>query len=153
MQGGPQPDSAPPPVTQGSPSAFSWPVRVYWEDTDAGGVVYHASYLRFLERARTEHLRALGIEQERLRAENNVVFVVRDMQIDFVRPARLDDVLAVTVALAERRNASLVFNQRILRAADQAVLVEARVRAACLEAASFRPRPIPQGLFVEISNA
>ena len=152
MQGGPLPDSALPPVTHASHHVFSWPVRVYWEDTDAGGVVYHASYLRFLERARTEHLRALGIEQERLRADNTV-FVVRDMQIDFVKPARLDDMLAVTVALAERRKASLVFTQRILRTADDAVLVEARVRAACLEAASFRPRPIPQGLFVEIADA
>ncbi|HJU40915.1 MAG TPA: tol-pal system-associated acyl-CoA thioesterase [Tahibacter sp.] len=130
-------------------SAFSWPVRVYWEDTDAGGVVYHASYLRFLERARSEHLRALGIEQERLRTDNGVTFVVRDMTIGFVRPARLDDVLTVTVVLVERRNASLVFEQRILHAADGCVLVEARVRAACIDAASFRPRPIPEGLFVE----
>lgn len=144
----PEADSAPPP-TQRLDSAFSWPVRVYWEDTDAGGVVYHASYLRFLERARSEHLRALGIEQERLRTDNSVVFVVRDMEIGFVKPARLDDVLAVTVALVERRNASLVFNQQILRAADRAVLVTARVRAACIDAASFRPRPIPEGLFVE----
>ncbi len=97
MQGGPQPDSARPPTTQGLHSAFSWPVRIYWEDTDASGVVYHASYLRFLERARTEHLRALGIEQERLRTENSVAFVLLDMKIDFVRPARLDDVLSVTV--------------------------------------------------------
>ena len=149
MQGGPQPDSAPPPMTQALHSAFSWPVRVYWEDTDAGGVVYHASYLRFLERARSEHLRALGIEQERLRTDNGVAFVVRDMTIGFVRPARLDDVLTVTVVLVERRNASLVFEQRILHAADRSVLVEARVRAACIDAASFRPRPIPEGLFVE----
>jgi len=149
MQGGPQPDSARPPMTQGLHSAFSWPVRIYWEDTDASGVVYHASYLRFLERARTEHLRALGIEQERLRTENSVAFVVRDMAIDFVRPARLDDVLAVTVDRIERRGASLVFRQQILRATDRSVLVEARVRAACIDAASFRPRPIPEGLLVE----
>jgi acyl-CoA thioester hydrolase len=136
-------------MTQGLDSAFSWTVRVYWEDTDAGGVVYHASYLRFLERARSEQLRAMGIEQERLRTENSVAFVVRDMTIGFVKPARLDVVLAVTVALVERRNASLVFEQQILHAADRSVLVQARVRAACIDAASFRPRPIPEGLFAK----
>ena len=132
---------------------FRWSVRVYWEDTDAGGVVYHASYLRFLERARTEYLRHLGIEQEGLRKDNNVVFVVRDIAIGFHKPARLDDVLGVTVALVERRPASLVFQQQILRESDAAVLVQARVRAACVEAATFRPRPIPDGLFVEIPKA
>lgn len=132
---------------------FRWPVRVYWEDTDAGGVVYHASYLRFLERARTEYLRDLGIEQEGLRKDNNVVFVVRDIAIGFEKPARLDDVLGVTVMLVERRPASLVFQQQILRESDAAVLVQARVRAACVQAATFRPRPIPDGLFVEISKA
>ena len=108
---------------------FRWPIRIYWEDTDAGGVVYHASYLRFLERARSEYLRHLGIEQERLRNDNNLVFVVRDIAIGFIKPARLDDVLDVTVALTERRPASLVFQQQILRAADGRLLSEARVRA------------------------
>jgi acyl-CoA thioester hydrolase len=132
---------------------FRWSIRVYWEDTDAGGVVYHASYLRFLERARSEHLRHLGIEQETLRKDNNLVFVVRDIAIGFVKPARLDDLLDVSVVLTERRPASLVFQQRILRAADGLLLVEARVRAACVDATSFRPRPIPDDLFVEISKA
>lgn len=136
-----------------SAAPFRWPVRVYWEDTDAGGVVYHASYLRFLERARTEYLRHLGIEQEGLRKDNNVVFVVRDIAIGFEKPARLDDVLGVTVMLVERRPASLVFQQQILRESDAAVLVQARVRAACVQAATFRPRPIPDGLFVEIPKA
>jgi acyl-CoA thioester hydrolase len=131
---------------------FHWPVRIYWEDTDAGGVVYHASYLRFLERARSEYLRHLGIEQERLR-KDNVVFVVRDIAIGFQKPARLDDQLSVSVALIERRPASLVFQQHIVRDTDTQVLVQARVRAACVEAASFRPRPIPDGLFTEISKA
>ncbi|WP_257387728.1 tol-pal system-associated acyl-CoA thioesterase [Tahibacter caeni] len=132
---------------------FRWSLRVYWEDTDAGGVVYHASYLRFLERARSEYLRHLGIEQERLRNDNNLVFVVRDIAIGFAKPARLDDLLDVTVALTERRPASLVFQQQILRAADGLLLSEARVRAACVDAAGFRPRPIPDDLFVEISKA
>lgn len=132
---------------------FRWSVRVYWEDTDAGGVVYHASYLRFLERARTEYLRHLGIEQEGLRKDNNLVFVVRDLAIGFEKPARLDDLLSVTVTLAERRPASLVFQQQILRESDAVVLVQARVRAACVTAEGFRPRPIPDGLFMEISKA
>ncbi len=132
---------------------FRWPIRVYWEDTDAGGVVYHASYLRFLERARSEYLRHLGIEQETLRKDNGVVFVVRDIAIGFLKPARLDDLLDVTVALTERRPASLVFEQKILRTADGLPLAEARVRAACVDAAAFRPRPIPDDLFVEISKA
>lgn len=132
---------------------FRWSVRVYWEDTDAGGVVYHASYLRFLERARTEYLRHLGIEQEGLRKDNNLVFVVRDLAIGFEKPARLDDLLGVTVTLVERRPASLVFQQQILRESDAVVLVQARVRAACVTAEGFRPRPIPDGLFVEISKA
>ena len=81
---------------------FSWPVRVYWEDTDAGGVVYHASYLRFLERARTEWLRALGIGQSQVRERDNVVFVLRDLNIVFAKPARLDDELRVTIEEGSR---------------------------------------------------
>jgi len=128
---------------------FSWTVRVYWEDTDAGGVVYHASYLRFLERARTEYFRALGIEQEALRRDNNVVFVVRDVSMRFAKPAKLDDELTVGVQLQERRAASLAFQQSISRAADGAILVEAKVRAACVSADGFRPRAIPDDLLQE----
>jgi acyl-CoA thioester hydrolase len=131
---------------------FLWPLRVYWEDTDAGGVVYHASYVRFLERARTEYLRQRGIEQDALRRDNNVVFVVRDMALRFVRPARLDDQLQVGVRLHQRRPASLTFLQEIVRGADGVVLVEAQVRAACVTADAFRPRPIPDALFAELSN-
>ena len=140
---------------KGSPSplsplpspAFTWPIRVYWEDTDAGGVVYHASYLRFLERARTEWLRAQGVAQQRVRDEYGVVFVVRDMALEFLLPARLDDELDVTVESGERRSASMTFSQRIVRRADGAVLVVARVRAACIDAATHRPARIPAGLF------
>ena len=131
---------------------FLWPVRVYWEDTDAGGVVYHASYVRFLERARTEYFRHRGIEQEALRRDNNVVFVVRDMALRFVRPARLDDRLDVSVRLHQRRPASLAFRQSIVRSADGEVLIEAEVRAACVAADAFRPRPIPDDLFAELQK-
>jgi acyl-CoA thioester hydrolase len=129
-------------------AAFSWPVRVYWEDTDAGGVVYHAGYLRFLERARTEWLRAAGIEQSRLAAERGLVFAVTEMDLRFVAPARLDDALAVSCRLDEIGGASLRFSQDIVRIADNVAIVGARVRAACLAAGTFRPRPIPKDLIV-----
>ena len=123
---------------------FSWPTRVYWEDTDAGGVVYHAQYLAFLERARSEWLRTRGVAQDRLRAEHDLVFAVRAMRIDFRAPARLDDLLAVSVAVRDCRKASLVFAQAIHR--DGALLLDAEVRVAALRASDFRPRPIPQAL-------
>ena len=129
---------------------FSWPTRVYWEDTDAGGVVYHAQYLAFLERARTEWLRARGKGQELLRAEHDLVFAVRAMRIDFRNPARLDDALQVTVALRECRRASLVIAQSIRR--GDALLLDAEVRVAALSAASFRPKPIPQPLYDELDS-
>src|ERR1700679_3042829 len=86
-------------------------LRIYWEDTDAGGVVYHANYLRFMERARTEWLRAQGIDQVALREASSLGFVVRDMQLDFLRPARLNDELMVSVGVKERRSASMLFDQ------------------------------------------
>ena len=125
---------------------FTWPVRVYWEDTDAGGVVYHASYVRFLERSRSEWLRTRGIAQERVRDVLGVLFVVRDMQLEFVAPARLDDELDVTIESFERRSASLSFVQCILRRADRAVLTRARVRAACIDAETWQPCRIPDQL-------
>jgi len=123
---------------------FSFPIRVYWEDTDAGGVVYHASYVRFLERARTEWLRAQGVGQQALRERDDLVLVIRDMSLDFEKPARLDDELHVSVAVVERRPASLRMAQEITRAGQ--VLVRAQVRVACLVASSFRPRPLPEWL-------
>lgn len=128
--------------------AFSWPTRVYWEDTDAGGVVYHAQYLAFLERARTEWMRAQGYGQELLRIEYGLVFAVRAMQLDFLKPARLDDALAVSVGLQECRRASAVFTQAIVRAGDR--LLTAQVRVAALDADGFRPRPIPPPLYDQL---
>ena len=120
---------------------FSFPIRVYWEDTDAGGVVYHASYLPFLERARTEWLRSHGIGQHALRAGEDVVLAVRSMQMDFIKPARLDDVLHVTVMPKERRGASFTMEQELFRGDE--CLLRARVRIACLQASTFRPRSLP----------
>ena len=125
---------------------FVWPVRVYWEDTDAGGVVYHAGYVRFLERARSEWLRARGVAQQRVRDEHGILFVVADMNLRFLASARLDDELDVCVNAFTRRSASLVFTQCILRRADGAALVEAQVRAACIDATSYKPVRIPDFL-------
>ena len=130
---------------------FNWPVRVYWEDTDAGGVVYHASYVRFLERGRTEWLRRYGIEQIRLRDPQNILFPIRDMQLAFRAPPILDDELVVETRLAQCRSASLQFEQRILRGGER--LLEASVRAACVHADSFRPRQLPDDLFRFVPRA
>lgn len=124
--------------------ATDWSVRVYYEDTDAGGVVYHASYLCYLERARTEWLRALGYSQARLRQEESLVFTVVAMTLDFLKPARLDDLLLVRSRARLAGGASVEFTQEILCDAER--LLSATVRVACLDAASFRPRRLPQAL-------
>ena len=124
-------------------SAFIWPLRVYWEDTDASGVVYHANYLRWFERARTEWLRDKGYDQERLRTEQGVAFTVAGLEIRYLRPARLDDALQVEVSITEARRASLVFSQVIRRVGDATLLSEATVRVGCVGAATFRPTAIP----------
>lgn len=124
---------------------FSWPTRVYWEDTDAGGVVYHARYVAFMERARTEWMRALGYGQESTRQAHGLVFAVRSMRVDFFKPARLDDALGVEVILRQCRKASLVFEQRIVR--EDTLLIDAEVKVAALDAASFRPRGIEDALY------
>lgn len=133
-----------PEENRGSAVLFSFPIRVYWEDTDAGGVVYHGSYVRFLERARTEWLRGFGYGQRDLHTREDLVLVIRDMNLDFRKPARLDDELQVSVVMTERRPASLLVAQQIVRGDE--VLVDARVRVACLVASSFRPRPLPSWL-------
>jgi acyl-CoA thioester hydrolase len=133
------------------PSAFSWPARVYWEDTDGGGVVYYANYLKFLERARTEWLRSLGFVQTELAKDPGIIFVVASLTIDYRRPARLDDALVITCGYEPDGAACMRFNQRILR--NDEVLVEASVRVACLDAASFRPKRIPAALVSAMTEA
>lgn len=125
------------------PGAFRWPVRVYYEDTDAGGVVYHANYLRFFERARTEWLRSLGFDQSRVRAEHGVVFAVRSMALDFLKPARFDDQLHVGVFDTRAGRATLRMSQSIQRE-DGELLCQAEVRAACVDADRFTPRSMPE---------
>ena len=129
---------------------FSWPTRVYWEDTDAGGVVYHAQYVAYLERARTEWLRHRGHGQEQMRNDLDLVFAVRAMQLDFLRPARLDDLLTVTVEIRTCTRASVVFAQSIRRGDE--VLLTAEVRVAVLSASSFRPKPAPDALYEEFKS-
>ncbi|MEK6551529.1 MAG: tol-pal system-associated acyl-CoA thioesterase [Pseudomonadota bacterium] len=123
---------------------FHLPVRVYYEDSDAGGVVYYANYLRFMERARTEWLRALGLEQDELSRDPGVVFAVRACTLEFRKPARFNDLLAVTVRVAHRGGASLTFAQQVRREGE--VLCEGEVRIACLDAQRFTPRPLPPAL-------
>ncbi len=123
---------------------FTHACRVYWEDTDAGGVVYHAQYLAFMERARTEWLRARGYGQELLRTDYDLVFVVRAMNVDFRWPARLDDALQISVSVRECRHASLVLAQTI--ECEGRRLIDAEVRIAALGASDFRPKAIPPAL-------
>lgn len=120
---------------------FQLPVRVYYEDTDVGGVVYYANYLKFLERARTEWLRGLGFEQTRLAAEHRTVFAVREAHIHYLRPARLDDALIAEARVAHVKRAQVSFAQRVLRGDEE--LVTATVRVACLDSVSFTPRAVP----------
>ena len=126
------------------------PVRVYWEDTDAGGVVYYASYLRFMERARTDWLRAIGIDQAALIRDERLQFVVVEAHIRYHRPARFNDQLQVTVQVTERGGASVTMAQDIRRGspADE-LLVSAIIRAACLDADSLKPRPLPASMLAQ----
>jgi len=130
---------------------FTIPVRVYWEDTDAGGVVYHASYLRFLERARTDWLRSLGIDQSALLQDERRQFAVVEANIRYHRPARYDDMLLVSVRVEELRGASIVMQQEVRRdAAGSELLLSATIRAACLDSDSLRPRPLPPALMRQL---
>lgn len=119
----------------------SFRYRVYWEDTDAGGVVYHARYLQFLERARSDWLAGLGVSQTELRREQGLVFAVTRVEIDFRKPARLEDELAVSVCVQAVGRARIDFSQQIRR--DDDLLIQAKVRAACLDAGRFAPARMP----------
>jgi acyl-CoA thioester hydrolase len=129
---------------------FSIPCRIYWEDTDAGGVVYYANYLKFMERCRTDWLRALGIDQQRLRADRMLQFVVVSVKVDFLRPAVLNDEVIVTAELERLSGATIAFTQTIMRGDEQ--LIDANTRVACLDSGTLKPRPIPKDLFVEWRN-
>ena len=133
-----------------SAKPFEWPVRVYYEDTDAQGVVYYANYFRFTERARTEWLRSLGVDQERMLNEQRRMFVVVSTAADFVTPARFDDSLVVTASLVRLTRASFDIAQDVYRdSTDGELLLKSTVRAAFLDADSLKPQRIPKDLFEE----
>ena len=131
-------------------NAFSWPVRVYYEDTDAGGVVFYANYLKYLERARTEYLRNLGYEQDALMSESGIIFAVRSLQIDYLKPARFNQMLQVSAQVKQLKKASLEFAQQITH--DSQFLVTADVRIACLDVNTLKPKAIPDFLLQHFSH-
>ena len=130
--------------------AFEFPIRVYWEDTDAGGIVFYANYLKFFERARTEWLRHLGVEQQKLREQSGGMFVVTGTQLRYHRPARLDDLLLVTARVTESGKASLTIEQSALLQTPEGqapiLLCEGSIRIGCVDAGTFGPRRIPTPL-------
>ena len=134
-------------------AAFTWEVRVYYEDTDSGGVVYYANYLRFMERARTEWMRSLGFEQDQLIREEGILFAVRSANVEFLQPARFNDLLSVSLDVLHRGRASLTFSQAVTRSHDPSrPLCTGDIKIACLDAASFRPHPIPDFILKEIPD-
>ncbi len=135
-------------------SEFIFPIRVYYEDTDSGGVVYYANYLKFMERARTEYLRSLGFEQDELIANDGVIFAVRSVTVDYLKPARFNQLLNVSTQLAEIGKASLLFAQRVeLASGDPShILCAGHVKIASLDARTLRPTAIPPRLLREITS-
>jgi acyl-CoA thioester hydrolase len=132
---------------------FRFPLRVYWEDTDAGGVVFYANYLKFFERARTEWLRSLGHSQEQLRHETGTVFVVTDTTVRYLRPARLDDLISVTVLVTHAGRAQMTVAQQAWRLVDgeaQTLLAEGTIRIGCVDAGTFRPQRIPNSIAASV---
>lgn len=137
---------------------FCWPVRVYYEDTDHGGVVYYANYLKFMERARTEWLRARGVEQDELAEQHGLIFVVRSVQLDYLQPGRFNQLLSVSVKVAEAGKASLTFDQTINLLTNEGtegedrggLLCQGKIKIACLDAHTLKPRAIPSPIRQEI---
>ncbi len=135
-----------------SAKEFIWPIRVYYEDTDSGGVVYYANYLKFMERARTEWLRNLGFEQDQLAEQEGIIFAVHRAEIDFISPARFNDALEIRVGIVERKRASMIFRQDITNTSNGRTLCKGKVQIASIDATSFRPRPIPESLLKELPD-
>jgi acyl-CoA thioester hydrolase len=132
---------------------FEWPVRVYYEDTDAQGVVYYANYFRFMERARTEWLRALGVDQVAMMEQERRIFVVTETKAEFVTPARFNDQVVVTARLAGLTRATFEIEQNIyLDNLDGALVLRGSVRAACLNADTLRPTRVPASIFEETTS-
>lgn len=126
---------------------FNWPIRIYYEDTDAGGVVFYANYLKFFERARTEMLRSKGFEQDELMNNDNIIFAVRSISVDYLSPARFNEQIEVNSEISRLKKVSLIFEQSIIR--DSKELCKATVTIACLDAKTMRPKAIPSLLLAE----
>lgn len=124
---------------------FLWPIRIYYEDTDAGGVVYHTNYMKFMERARTEWLRNLGVEQDELREKEGVIFAVRSAQIDYFLPAKFNDELKISSKVIKKGKASIVIEQEVLK--DTQVLCKGIIKVATLDGTSFKPKAMPATLY------
>ena len=136
----------------GEARGFTWPVRVYWEDTDAGGIVFYANWLKFFERARTEWLRALGVSQHALKESTGGMFVVGETRVRYLAPARLDDQLLVTARLQEAGRASLIIAQQALRADTGALLCEGTIRIGWVAQSTLRPGRIPAAILDVLQN-
>lgn len=132
-------------------NSFRWPVRVYYEDTDGGGVVYHANYLNFMERARTEWLRSLGFEQPVLRRDLNILFVVREVRLKYLRPACFNDAIEVVSRLVKAGRSLLEFEQSIIRGDE--ILTVARVEVVCVDAERFKPTAIPASIRTTLTES
>ncbi|WP_305423869.1 tol-pal system-associated acyl-CoA thioesterase [Photobacterium leiognathi] len=128
---------------------FKWQVTIYYEDTDVGGLVYHANYLKFFERARTEYLRTIGLHQQQLFSQN-ISFVVRNVNIDFLRGAKLDDQLMVHTVLQNPKGASIEFHHELVNSSNE-VLCKALVKVACIDPTKMKPRALPEQLKLEIN--
>jgi acyl-CoA thioester hydrolase len=139
-------------MTELKQQPFVWQIRVYYEDTDAGGLVYHSRYLNFFERARTELLRAKGIAHDALRREHNLIWVVLDIQVRFCQAAKLDDELLVTAELAWRKGVRQGFRQRMTRKSDSGLVATAELSAALLHADSLKPARMPAWLESELTH-
>ena len=129
---------------------FSWQIRIYYEDTDAAGVIFYANYLRYMERARTEWLRELGFEHDYLIKQHGILFAVKSLAIDYKKPGHLDDLLTVTSHLLQQKGASLIFQQTIKR--ENELLTSAEIRVACLNASTLKAAAIPKELLTELAN-
>ena len=129
-------------------NVFHWPVRVYYEDTDAGGVVFYANYLKFFERARTEMLRSMGFEQDELTCEQKLIFVVRSVQVDYLKPARFNDFLDVTAEVTLTKKTNFTFEQMIT--CDDIVLCKGVVRIVCVDSDTMKPKAIPDNILKKL---
>jgi len=131
---------------------FTWPIKVYYEDTDAGGVVYYANYLKFFERARSEWLNAMGLDQAEL-LEQDIAFAVKKAEVDYVHPARLNDDIEVISKITEMRGASLTFEQVLFKSEkQQQILCQATIKVVCLKLASFTPCRMPAAVKEELQR-